>query len=325
MEAQEFKNLLKRYSENTLTEAEELQLVKWYDSYESEEFAGFTDEAHASRIKGEMFAVIVPEQKTFRLWKHLFHTPHLNKLLGSAAALILVIAAWMMFGKPAQKSIQSNLVTNYTVFTTRTAERKQLTLADNSIVHLGPSSRLKVAANSSNQKFREVFLEDGQAFFEVSKDLLHPFIVHTGLVSTRVLGTKFKVSNNSVGRRVEVSLSEGKVQVSNEKKVLADLLPGKKLVYDLQTNTWQKSDFGASENSEWYKVVKDLNHAGFDEVAKIVKLYYGVELKCIHPNSASYQYNLQMRSEHTLAQTLKIICSVHHNKYRRDGNGIIIY
>lgn len=325
MEAQEFKNLLKRYSENTLTETEELQLKKWYDSYETEEFTGFTDEVHAGRVQAEMFAIIAPAPKTFRLWKHLLRAQHLNKLLGSAAALLLIIAAWMMLRKPVYQSIQNDIVTTYTVFTTKAAERKLLTLADNSIVHLGPSSTLKIADTYNKQGLREVFLEDGKAFFEVSKDPSHPFIVHTNSVSTRVLGTKFKVSNNRIGRRVEVSLSEGKVQVSNQRKLLANLLPGKKLVYDLRANSWQKSDFGASENSEWYKVVKDLNHAGFDEVAEIVKRYYGVELKCVNPNSASYQYNLQMRSEHTLAQTLKIICSVHHNKYRRAGNGIIIY
>ena len=325
MKAQEFKDLLKRYSESTLTEAEELQLKRWYDSYDTEEFTGFTDEAHASRIKAEMFAVIAPEPKTFRLWKHLLRAEHLNRLIGSAAVLFLIIAVWMWIGKPINRSVQNDAITSYTIFTTKAAERKQLTLADNSIVHLGPSSTLKVAANYAKQHLREVFLEDGNAFFEVSKDPSHPFIVHTSLVSTRVLGTKFKVSNNRADSRIEVSLSEGKVQVSNQKKVLANLLPGKKLVYHLQTSTWQKSDFGTSENNEWYKVVKDLNHADFDEVAKVVKLYYGVNIRCINPNSASYQYNLQMRSEHTLAQTLKIICSVHHNKYRRDGNGIIIY
>lgn len=325
MEAQEFKDLLKRYSENTLSEAEELQLKQWYDSYDTEEFTGFTDEAHASRIKTEMFAVIAPEPKKFLLWKHPLLVYNLTKILGSAAALALIVSAWVMLKKPVNQSVQKDAVTVYTIFTTKAAERKLLTLADNSIIHLGPSSTLKIAAAYNNQRLREVFLEDGKAFFEVTKDPSHPFIVHTGLVNTRVLGTKFKVSNNKAGRMIEVSLSEGKVEISNQKKVLANLLPGKKLVYNLHTEAWKKSDFGTSENNEWYKVVKDLNHAGFNEVAEIVKLYYGVHIKCVNPNSGSYQYNLQMRSEHTLAQTLKIICSVHHNKYRRDGDGIIIY
>lgn len=143
-------------------------------------------------------------------------------------------------------------------------------------------------------------------------------------MNTRVLGTKFKVSNNP-DRTTEVSVSEGRVKVFTDHKVLATLPAGEKLIFNQDHSTWKKSDFGISENNFWYKSIQNLNHADFAEVARIVKIDYGIRLKSLDPNTINYRYNLQIRSERTLDQTIKMICSVHGNKYRRTKNGIVIY
>lgn len=322
MESQEFKKILKRFSENKLTEAEKLNLEKWYTSYDAEEFTGFQDEAHASRIKTEMFAAIAPAQtqKVLRL-------PNWRKTLLYAAAAVLLIAVGLLF-KPAGVGEQTVDLPVYLAYTTSAAESKKITLADGSIVHLNPSSEFKITQDFGKQASRTVFLEKGNAFFEVAKDPEHPFLVHSGLLITKVLGTKFKVSNymDQKGElAIEVSLSEGKVEVATPQKVLTQLVPGEKINYNLRTNTWKKDDFGLAENNQWYATAIDLNQGSFEEVARIVKLYYGVTLSSEDPNVDRYQYNIQMRSTHTLSQTLKIICSIHHKKYRRTGNGIIIY
>ncbi|WP_316751122.1 FecR family protein [Pedobacter gandavensis] len=322
MESQEFKEILKRFSENKLTEAEQLNLEKWYASYDAEEFTGFQDEAHASRIKAEMFVAIGPiqEQKGLRL-------PNWRKTLPYAAAAVLLIAVGLLF-KPMGIGEQIVDLPVYMVYRTNATESKKITLADNSIIHLNPSSEFKIARDFGRQGSRTVFLEKGNAFFEVAKDPEHPFLVHSGLLTTTVLGTKFKVSHYTDQKgdlAIEVSLVEGKVAVATPQKVLTQLVPGKKINYNLRTNTWKQDDFGLADNNQWYVTSIDLNQGSFEEVARIVKLYYGVSLTIEDPNVGRYQYNIQMRSTHTLSETLKIICSIHHKKYRRTGNGIIIY
>src|SRR5690606_14332062 len=62
-------------------------------------------------------------------------------------------------------------------------------LPDGSRVVLNSRSSITYSTDFGNGQ-REMFLL-GEAFFEVAKDTLRPFIVHTGNLSTRALGTSF--------------------------------------------------------------------------------------------------------------------------------------
>lgn len=89
-----------------------------------------------------------------------------------------------------------------------------VTLKDGSKVYLSKGAKLKVEKAFPGQT-RDVFLE-GDAEFAVSKSKAHPFIVHTGLYETKVLGTVFKITQS--GPAFNVDLYEGKVQVIKTEK-----------------------------------------------------------------------------------------------------------
>ncbi len=318
METNQFKDLLQRYENDQLTAAEKMMLDNWYASYENDSFNGFLAAEQRDRIKTEMKTVVMaqlPPKNNKIIWRRTYVY---------AAIIAFSIPAMLIFSNKSGSVYTKTATAEFTVFTTSATESKILTLQDNSIVHLNPSSTFKLSTHFGTLAERHVYLEKGNAFFEVAKDRRHPFIVHAQELTTRVLGTKFMV-RNAVGHTTEVSVSEGKVQVAVRTKVLAILLPGKRLSYDSKKNDWQKSDFGISENNTWYKSVTDLNQATFAEVAKAVKINYGVELISRHPNTINYRFNLQIRSERSLDQTIKMICSVHKNSYRRNKNGIVIY
>lgn len=319
MEASQFKDLLKKYEENTLSPQEMLLLERWYDSYEADDFNGFYGIEHKAKIKAEMRSAIIPSPSRknvkFMLWR---------KIYTYAAIIALFIPLLFLFKYQFRATVAKNKAEELVTFTSTADEHKILKLQDNSIIHLNPSSTIKVSARFGTLAQRDVFLEKGNAFFEVAKDRRHPFIVHTQFLSTRVLGTKFKVSTN-LNATTEVSVSEGKVQVSQANKVLALLLPGKKLVFNAHKRSWHKSDFGISDNNQWYKAVTNLNQASFDQLASTFKIYYGIRLICNNPHAALYSYNLQIRSERTLDQTIRMICSVHRNQYRRAKDAIVIY
>jgi len=81
---------------------------------------------------------------------------------------------------------------------------------------------------------RDIYLE-GEAFFDVAKDVNKPFTVYTGDVHTLVLGTSFKVSAQPHAP-VEVAVVSGKVRVSYHdgmvEKDLATMLPGEKITWN---------------------------------------------------------------------------------------------
>jgi ferric-dicitrate binding protein FerR (iron transport regulator) len=97
------------------------------------------------------------------------------------------------------------------VFQNTTAQALRQTLPDGSIVWLSSHAELTLAEGFNGAE-RRVFLK-GEAFFKVAKNPRKPFAVHTGPVVARVLGTSFNVKTYATGKRVEVSVTEGKVSV----------------------------------------------------------------------------------------------------------------
>ncbi len=99
-------------------------------------------------------------------------------------------------------------------YTTARAELRQITLEDGSIVHLGADSAIALAFTPST---RAVKLLEGEAFFEVSHKPQRPFEVHSGDITTRVLGTAFMVRH--AGDSTAVQVQSGQVAVEDDTRI----------------------------------------------------------------------------------------------------------
>ncbi len=96
-------------------------------------------------------------------------------------------------------------------YATDVGEQRVLTLEDGSIIRL--NSRSEVSVRMLPEQ-RLIELIDGQALFEVAKDPLRPFIVRSGEVSARAVGTQFDVYRKPTG--TVVTVVEGLVEVRME-------------------------------------------------------------------------------------------------------------
>ncbi|MES3021548.1 MAG: FecR domain-containing protein [Pseudomonadota bacterium] len=99
-----------------------------------------------------------------------------------------------------------------TVLTTAKGEFRKVTLADRSVVSLNGDSRVEVALTKSE---RRIYLERGEAWFEVAKDKRKPFIVAAGDARARAVGTAFAVRRREHG--ADVLVTEGVVEVWSDK------------------------------------------------------------------------------------------------------------
>lgn len=92
--------------------------------------------------------------------------------------------------------------------TTKPGEWRNITLEDRAIVHIGPRTRLRVKYDNDS---RAVFLDQGEALFEVTRDAARPFVVHSGAGFARALGTRFAVARSRDD--ILITVSEGLVVV----------------------------------------------------------------------------------------------------------------
>ncbi|HEY2350160.1 MAG TPA: FecR family protein, partial [Puia sp.] len=113
---------------------------------------------------------------------------------------------------------------------TRNGSKSNILLPDGSSVWLNAGSRLTYDSLYGTS-VREVSLS-GEAYFDVVKNPKKPFIIHTGKINIRVLGTVFNVKSYPEDRTIETSLIRGSIEVSfpsqPSKKII--LKPNQKLI-----------------------------------------------------------------------------------------------
>lgn len=95
-----------------------------------------------------------------------------------------------------------------TAYDTPIGGHRLVGLSDGSKVELNTASSVRVAVGSER---REVWLDHGEAFFDIAHDASRPFVVHAGSRGITVLGTKFSVRRE--GEMVVVSVLKGRVRV----------------------------------------------------------------------------------------------------------------
>jgi transmembrane sensor len=87
-------------------------------------------------------------------------------------------------------------------FKTGPGETQIVTLVDGSRVTLAPQTALM---DDFSEQTRHIRLLEGEAYFEVKRDITRPFVVEAPDASVQVLGTAFGVRDTGHGTRVELA------------------------------------------------------------------------------------------------------------------------
>jgi len=147
---------------------------------------------------------------------HRFSLPFVirESLKIAAAISVLVVSALYIYNnvaKPAPVLAMNKLVVP-------PGQRANLTLSDGTNVWLNACSEMTYPASFSEDT-RRVSLK-GEAYFDVSKDVEHPFVVQTKKCDIKVLGTEFNVRVNESESDCEFSaaLLEGSIELINKMK-----------------------------------------------------------------------------------------------------------
>nr|WP_295927968.1 FecR domain-containing protein [uncultured Dyadobacter sp.] len=91
-------------------------------------------------------------------------------------------------------------------------QQRKVVLPDGTRVTLNAGSSISYPKAFSSD-IRRVELT-GEAFFDVTRNERAPFVIHTGDVTTRVLGTSFNIRAYPENNAVQVAVVEGKVKVN---------------------------------------------------------------------------------------------------------------
>ena len=157
----------------------------------------------------------------------------------AAAAVLLAIIGGAMLHSWMQKQMEeiSTVATAYQEINVPYGARSKILLPDGSRITLNAGTKLRYGIDFGKSN-RDLWL-DGEAFFVVKKSVT-PFVVHSGTVKIKALGTQFNVKAYASENKIETTLVEGKVAVTDtnvpEHHQEVTLLPNQKLIVDRDGN-----------------------------------------------------------------------------------------
>jgi transmembrane sensor len=207
-----------------------------------------------------------------------------NRILKYAAAIFLLIGSsfGIYFFSQTNKTALDEMtvmVPSYVLKESKPGQKTKFSLPDGSVAYLNSSSRIKYLSDFFGNE-RRVILE-GEAFFEVAKDKMKPFIVESRTVETVALGTSFNVNAFEDSKVIRVSLVEGEVKVNQmgNKGETIILNPGRELVVVPETRSFLEMPFNLEEVIGWKEGKLVFNHATLQEVTRKLERWYGVQIQ----------------------------------------------
>jgi transmembrane sensor len=200
---------------------------------------------------------------------------------------------------------------------------RQVILSDGSQLELNLNTDLTFS-NYKNE--RRVTLKKGEAFFTVSHDLTHPFIVRAGEGQIRVTGTRFNVWLYE--DQVRVNLIEGSVLVTSDATLPGDGLrlgPSMQARYRHGDYMPQISQTYANDTAlAWRSGKLVLDNLALNEALPLINRYLNNPLMLADTSNGSIRvggvYNI--KELHNLVNSLPKVLPVYLTR-NKEGNPVI--
>ena len=153
----------------------------------------------------------------------------------------------------------------------------RIELEDGTKVWINSASRLRYPVVFSGDT-REVYLE-GEAYFEVRRDVVRPFIVHSGEQKVTVLGTSFGISCYAGEVNNYTTLVSGKVKVDFERgKQSCVLEPGMQVAYNKESGVAMERKVDVAEFVAWKDGKYIFKQKRLEDILSTLSRWYDFEV-----------------------------------------------
>lgn len=251
----------------------------------------------------QLNALTSPSKRSFSWYKYAV-----------ASCLLLIGALGLIY-----LNTKMNTPLGVTHFIAKVGERREVRLKDSSLVVLFPGAKLDLASDFNDQD-RRVTLQ-GRAFFQVTHHTDKPFLVASGKLLTRVLGTSFEV--NTLTPTNTITLRTGKVAVGYSGKNVASLIPNQRISYNTQRNTFKIEHINASQELSWTAGELSYDLVPLEIIFEDLEQWYGVKID-VHNSKFRNKKITTSFKDLPVNQVLDMLSAITGFNYTIKGNQITI-
>jgi ferric-dicitrate binding protein FerR (iron transport regulator) len=202
------------------------------------------------------------------------------------------------------------------------SEYRYMLLPDSTQVWLNAASTLEYPQQFATGK-REVYLT-GEAYFDVKHADKQPFLIHTGKVTTMVLGTAFNINAYPGRENIIVSVSRGKVRVNYNEKEMAVLTQGQQVKVSNTSNTVVQKKMAITEAAPWQQGNLQYDDETIRDIVADLERNYDVTIQVQSETLANERITTSFRREIGIENALKVICNLTDTRLKLENNKYVI-
>jgi ferric-dicitrate binding protein FerR (iron transport regulator) len=259
-----------------------------------------------------------------------------NWLKIAATVTIIISAGFWLINKAPESStsfVNADSKQQEAIHFNNGTKSLQFELSDGSKITLAPKSELRYGSAFGKEK-REVILT-GEAFFDVAKDLEKPFLIYTGKLVTKVVGTSFRIKAYKDDKNISVSVRTGKVTVYNQNSRSSNsnalsteivLIPNQKAVFEKDPEILVKTlvDKPVPIIETPQKISLVFEETKVLDVFEKLESIYGVQISIDNELFKKCSITADLQKE-TLYEKLDLICEIIQAQYEILDGEIMIY
>ncbi|MES2457584.1 MAG: FecR domain-containing protein [Bacteroidota bacterium] len=236
--------------------------------------------------------------------------------IAAAAALIGIMTLFYQ----QKKTLRPNVAT--LPEKARQTAHRFITLPDGSTVILKGNSKLTYTGKLKGPK-REVYLV-GEGYFDVKHDASREFIIHTGKIQTTVLGTAFDIKALPAENKVQVTVTRGRVRVSNNEVVYGIITPNEQIVCNTSTQEYAQLKVNAVEVVSWKDEDLYFDDVTVAEIVKTLEERFKVKIKFANTEIKSCRLSATFLKSQSLSQVLEVIKQFNQINYTYSDSETIL-
>lgn len=209
----------------------------------------------------------------------------------------------------------------YNTVTTPRGGQYQLVLSDGTRVWLNAASSLHFpTAFAGKERVVEI---TGEAYFEVSHNPSHPFIVRKGTTEVKVLGTHFNINAYGDEPSLKVTLLNGSVAVSRGSESQL-LIPGQQaVIQERPAKIGVISDIDVDHVISWKNGLFDFDDDALPVVMRQLSRWYDAEVRYSGPIPEGH-YTGAIRRQANLSEVLKMLETAGGVHFLIEGRQIVV-
>lgn len=314
--------LFKRYLDGRTTAQETEELIQHISDNDNRQAKALLDELWNNPTntlpteKAEkILNSIISEQKNITSFRRKQDILRWTKIAAVISIFALCTAAVYTTLFSSREILQAETVT-------QTTQHHQISLPDGSTVILNGSSSLEYPDSFSDENTRTVRLT-GEAFFNIVHDAGKPFIVQAGTLTTTVLGTAFNVKAYPDENDITITVTRGKVKVSNSAVLLGVLNPDEQITFYKASRQTKQQIVESKGVIAWTDSDIYFDDISIEDAARKLEQRFHVKILFANDRVKDCRFTATFISGEDLQQILKVICEFNGATFTKEPEGEI--